>query len=194
MDEKPEIPTENAAGASEKSWSLWSPLNIVLIAVCGVLLYKIFTMNRTEPPQLPKRLPKMKRQDFTLQQLRQYDGSGKNEDDPERILVAVDGVVFDMSNNGRRFYGPGGPYSLFAGRDASRALATFSLTEDQFREEYDDLSDLKPLQLEQIREWAQQYREKYDVVGRLLKPGEQPKVYDDEEESADKAGEAKKTK
>jgi hypothetical protein len=40
------------------------------------------------------------------------------------ILVGACGLVFDVTNGGRAHYGPGAPYSIFAGRDASRALAT----------------------------------------------------------------------
>ena len=64
-----------------------------------------------------------------------------------------------------------GPYSGFAGRDASRGLATFSV--DPVSDEYDDLSDLKPGEMEQIQEWELQFSEKYDLVGKLLKPGEE---------------------
>ena len=42
----------------------------------------------------------------------------------------------------------GGPYAGFAGRDASRGLATFSV--DAITDEYDDLSDLKASELEQV--------------------------------------------
>lgn len=65
----------------------------------------------------------------------------------------------------------GGPYSGFAGRDASRGLATFSV--DPVSDDYDDLSDLKPSEMEQVQEWELQFSEKYDLVGKLLKPGEE---------------------
>ena len=50
-----------------------------------------------------------------------------------------------------------GPYGLFSGRDASRGLATFSLSEDCLCDEYDDLSDLSPMQMERVREWEIQF-------------------------------------
>ena len=52
----------------------------------------------------------------------------------------------------------GGPYGVFAGRDASRGLATFSLTEDVIKDEYDDLSDLNSMQMDSIREWEMQFQ------------------------------------
>ena len=91
-----------------------------------------------EPP-----MPRMKKRDMTLKDLRKYDGTG-----PEgRVLVAVLGKIYDVTK-GKRFYGPGGPYAGFAGRDASRGLATFNV--DAINDEYDDLSDLKNSELEQV--------------------------------------------
>ncbi|KYO47362.1 membrane-associated progesterone receptor component 2 [Alligator mississippiensis] len=124
-------------------------------------------------------VPRMKRRDFTLEQLREFDGARK-----PNILLAVNGKVFDVTN-GSKFYGPEGPYGIFAGRDASRGLATFCLDKDALRDEYDDLSDLNAVQMESVREWEMQFKEKYDYVGRLLKPGEEPSEYTDEEDTKD---------
>ena len=47
---------------------------------------------------------------------------------------------------------------MFAGRDASRGLATFSLSGEAIKDEYDDLSDLTSMQMESVREWEMQFR------------------------------------
>lgn len=46
---------------------------------------------------------------------------------------------------------------MFAGRDASRGLATFSLSEDSIKDEYDDLSDLNTMQMDSVKEWEMQF-------------------------------------
>lgn len=53
----------------------------------------------------------------------------------------------------------GGPYAAFGGRDASRGLATFSVTASE-KEDYDDLSDLTPVEMESVREWEMQFKGK----------------------------------
>ncbi|MCL4143202.1 UNVERIFIED_CONTAM: hypothetical protein GTU68_020379 [Idotea baltica] len=122
---------------------------------------------------------------MTLEQLRKYDGT----DADGRVCVGVNGKVFDVTR-GKKFYGPGGPYSAFAGHDATRALATFSVND--VKDAYDDLSDLSSMQMDSVREWEMQFNEKYDYIGKFLKPGEEPAEYSDDEDSKDKDKSAKK--
>ncbi|XP_025831700.1 membrane-associated progesterone receptor component 1 [Agrilus planipennis] len=161
-----------------------SPLNIGLVSLIAFLVYKIFKNKTNELNVLPvePHLPKLKRRDFTIEELKQFDGTQESG----RVLIAVLGNVYDVTR-GKRFYGPGGPYAAFAGRDASRGLATFSVTCKT--DEYDDLSDLGAMEMDSVKEWEAQFREKYDFVGRLLKPGEEPRSYSDEEDDEETGGE-----
>lgn len=80
-----------------------SPLNLALVGIIAFLVYKIFKSRNHVPVNVPEepKLPKL-RKDFTVEELKKYDG--KQPDG--RILVAVNGKVFDVTK-GRRFYGPG---------------------------------------------------------------------------------------
>ncbi|KAL0099909.1 hypothetical protein PUN28_019979 [Cardiocondyla obscurior] len=153
-----------------------SPVNLALVGVIAILVYKIVkSRTRTEEPvQEVKKLPKLRR-DFAIEDLTKYDGKGPDG----RILVAVNGSVYDVTR-GAKFYGPGGPYEAFGGRDASRALAKFAV--DAATDKYDDLSDLNTTEMNSIKEWEEQFKERYDYVGKLLKPGEAPTNYSDEED------------
>ncbi|KAF9413416.1 hypothetical protein HW555_008353 [Spodoptera exigua] len=130
------------------------PVNLVITAIIIILVYKIYAKFTKVPAESPAlELPKI-RKDMTVAELRQYDG---NQPDG-RVLVAVNGWIFDVTR-GRRFYGPGGPYAAFGGKDASRGLATFSVTSSD--KEYDDLSDLNSMEMESVKEWEAQFRGMY---------------------------------
>ena len=101
---------------------------------------------------------------FTVRELQQYDGI-----QDERIYFAVNGKVFDATNT-KDIQFLDGPFNCFAGRDASRALATFTLNEQlKSLSEMDDLSDLNPLQLDSLFHWEMQCSERYPRVGTLVR-------------------------
>ena len=92
-----------------------SPLNLLLLGFCVFLLYKIFRSRRQndEPAPREPELPPLKKQDFTTEQLKEFDGKGPDG----RILMAVNGKVFDVTR-GKKYYGPGRQsYDLLATRD-----------------------------------------------------------------------------
>eukprot|EP00931_Biecheleriopsis_adriatica_P107991 TRINITY_DN82323_c0_g1_i1.p1 TRINITY_DN82323_c0_g1~~TRINITY_DN82323_c0_g1_i1.p1 ORF type:complete len:484 (-),score=113.40 TRINITY_DN82323_c0_g1_i1:53-1504(-) len=85
-------------------------------------------------------------------------------EDGGRILISIAGELLDVSS-GRELYGPGGAYSVLAGHDVTRCLATMSL-------ESDCLDDLKwepdcAEDEEALNSWRQKLKEKYPVAGKL---------------------------
>lgn len=76
------------------------------------------------------------------------------------VYLAVRGKVFDVTP-GKNFYGPGGPYENFAGRDASRGLACGSFDEDMLTKDlYGPLDDLSGLGLDErqaMQDWEDRF-------------------------------------
>jgi membrane-associated progesterone receptor component len=97
---------------------------------------------------------------YTTAELAKRDGSN-----PELgIWVAIKGIIFDVSHN-TKAYGPGGGYSVFAGKDASRALAKSSLKPEDCIPKYDDLG---PEELKVLDQWVEFFRKRYNIVGRVV--------------------------
>ncbi|KAL2525415.1 putative steroid-binding protein 3 [Abeliophyllum distichum] len=97
--------------------------------------------------------------ELTLQQLKQYDGS-----DPSKpIYVAVKGRIFDVTT-GKSFYGPGGAYYMFAGKDASRALAKMSKNDEDVIASLDGLTDKE---IGVLNDWEKKFEAKYPIVGTV---------------------------
>ena len=68
---------------------------------------------------------------------------------------------------GRNFYGPGGPYENFAGRDATRGLACQSFDEEMLTKNLDgpldECKDLDKDQLENLNGWVERFDEKVSI-------------------------------
>lgn len=115
---------------------------------------------RESRPRAP--FPEAEVRDYSLDELPEYDGT----DASKPILVGVRGNVYDVTR-GRDFYGPGGPYAMFAGKDCTRALAKVSFDEELFT---GDIQDLEAEELEKLDEWIEMFEGKYRRLGRLLPP------------------------
>ncbi|XP_002973767.2 membrane steroid-binding protein 1 [Selaginella moellendorffii] len=109
-----------------------------------------------EPPPPPKQLGEV-----TEEELSAYDG----KDDSKPLLMAIKGQIYDVSMS-RVFYGPGGPYELFAGKDASRALAKMSFEPEDLN---GNLEGLSPYELEALSDWEYKFSSKYIKVGEIKK-------------------------
>lgn len=89
---------------------------------------------------------------------------------PPKIFVAFAGEVFDVGPQNKH-YGPGGDYSHFAGRDATRAFATGEFGEegDEKNDLTDDVADLLQDEeaLQSFSHWLRFYGEhaSYKKVG-----------------------------
>ncbi|XP_071706582.1 membrane steroid-binding protein 2-like [Rutidosis leptorrhynchoides] len=97
--------------------------------------------------------------EVTAEELKEYDGK-----DPKKpLLMAIKGQIYDVSQS-RMFYGPGGPYALFAGKDASRALAKMSFEEKDLT---GDISGLGMFELDALNDWEYKFMGKYAKVGTI---------------------------
>lgn len=177
-NQAPPSPAAGAAGAGARvpdtvatvSDSL-SLTNSILIVLIGYLLWKLFGKRIGQKKDeeeadryvIPDPLPK---HDMTLEELRKYDGKGPDK----RVCIAILGRVYDCSKS-YHFYGPEGTYRNFAGHDATRALAKFDVL--AVKEEWDDVSDLSPSEMSSVEEWKEQFEERYDFVGRLVRSAEE---------------------
>lgn len=149
------------------SASAFSPINLILLALLVFLVY--LRLRPSPPPTLPKAPSPVVFRNFTPPTLKPYNGENGMP-----VYLAVRGRVFDVTP-GRNFYGPGGPYENFAGRDASRGLACGSFDEEMLTKNLegplDNLSGLGPDELSALQDWEERFFEKYLVVGKLVAVG-----------------------
>ncbi|CAN6173963.1 unnamed protein product [Urochloa humidicola] len=95
------------------------------------------------------------------EELKQYDGS----DPTKPLLMAIKGKIYDVTES-RTSFGPGGQYSLFAAKDASRAIAKMSFEPEDLSS---DISGLEPFELDALKDWEDKFISKYPMVGIIKK-------------------------
>ncbi|EYU29197.1 hypothetical protein ABFS83_05G128600 [Erythranthe nasuta] len=98
--------------------------------------------------------------ELTPQQLKNYDGS----DSSKPIYVAIRGRIYDVTT-GKSFYGPGGSYCVFSGKDASRALAKMSKEESDVVPSLDGLTEKE---IGVLDDWERKFQAKYPIVGTVV--------------------------
>ncbi|KAJ8604854.1 hypothetical protein CTAYLR_001086 [Chrysophaeum taylorii] len=139
------------------------------VVVGGVILYAAIVMltqipAATKAPVAEEAAADVEPpRDFTLDQLREFDGVRN-----AKIYVGLKGEVFDVSR-GVHMYGPEGPYAKFAGHECSKCLATMSL-EDADLDALDP--KLNPGEADQLDEWYHTFKhaKQYPVVGKVSVP------------------------
>ncbi|KAL7616916.1 hypothetical protein Lser_V15G01781 [Lactuca serriola] len=100
--------------------------------------------------------------DMWDEELKTYDGT-----DPKKpVLMAIKGQIYDVSSS-RMFYGAGGTYGEWSGKDASRAIAKLSFEEEDLNS---DLAGLRKEELEALDDWEIMFRSKYVKVGSIKDP------------------------
>ena len=110
---------------------------------------------------------------LTSEELAKHTGA-EGEEVPEGyaavpIYIGAGEKVFDASFGGVEFYGAGGGYNKFAGRNISRALAKMSFDpEDLSNTKTDDLDEK---QVKVLNDWIKTFEERkgYPIVGKIKK-------------------------
>jgi predicted heme/steroid binding protein len=92
-------------------------------------------------------------------------GKVAGKDGDSELWLSILGEVYDVSS-GAKFYGEGGPYGIFAGRDGSVPFITGTFTPE---EALKGLDVLDSNQLNSLDNWRKSYEdnEKYPFVGLL---------------------------
>ncbi|XP_010918518.1 membrane steroid-binding protein 1-like [Elaeis guineensis] len=148
-----------------------SPATFFTVLALAAAFYHVVS-GFLQPPPAPRKRevefeeveplpPPVQLGEIAEEELKAYDGS-----DPKKpLLMAIKGQIYDVTQS-RMFYGPGGPYALFAGKDASRALAKMSFEPKDLT---GDISGLGPFELEALQDWEYKFMSKYVKVGTVKK-------------------------
>jgi membrane-associated progesterone receptor component len=106
-------------------------------------------------PKVPVNLDPPKSDPISLDELAKADGV-----DGAKCYVAIKGKVYDVTGN--KAYQPGGSYSVFAGKDASKALGKTSTKVEDVSPNWHELSDKEK---DTLNDWVTFFSKRYNIVG-----------------------------
>jgi membrane-associated progesterone receptor component len=116
-----------------------------------------------------------KPRNFTQKQLLYFDGNmDPKTQETKPVYLSVNGIVFDVTK-GKDYYGPGGPYELFAGHECGVALAKMSF-DAQYLDDLEGCSKLNYGEKEELDNWINKFEHWrcYPIKGRLIPDGKLP--------------------
>ncbi|CAJ2502873.1 Uu.00g102670.m01.CDS01 [Anthostomella pinea] len=106
-------------------------------------------------PKVPVDLNPPKDDPISLEELSKSDGT-----EGQKAYVAIKGKVYDVTGN--KAYQQGGSYHVFAGTDASHALAKTSTKAEDVKPEWQHLNDTEK---KTLNDWVKFFSNRYNVVG-----------------------------
>ncbi|KAJ4133611.1 hypothetical protein NW768_005199 [Fusarium equiseti] len=107
-------------------------------------------------PKVPVNLNPPKDDVISKEELARANGATEGG----KCYVAIKGKVYDVTGN--KAYLPGASYNVFAGKDASRALAKSSTKPEDALPEWKDLDDKEKGVL---NDWITFFSKRYNIVG-----------------------------
>ena len=157
---------------------------IVLLTIMGYFLSNFLQQRRWRNESLARKDeveeeeeeegPPEPLRNFTVKQLKKFNGTiplnMKNVPNPlpSATYLSLNGLVFDVSK-ATEYYGPGSPYSIFAGRECGSALAKM-LFDDQLCDQIESVKALNASEMDSLNDWIVKFRDirRYPVIGRVV--------------------------
>lgn len=100
--------------------------------------------------------------EMSAEKLAIYDGNGPHE----LILLSITGLIFNVSS-APNFYGKGGGYNFFSGKDATVSFVTGCFSDECFANQSTGWDAMDADSARQVNEWVGTYIEKYHLYARL---------------------------
>lgn len=134
-------------------WTALENLDIKAILVVTIGLFLLY-LTRSQPERVTSTPPNTPL-NLTLTQLSTFT--------TQPILLSIKGIIYDVTK-AHSFYGKGGPYASFAGKECDFFFATQTIPDKVQYEERPLTVDEK----DRLQEWIDLFDRKYRKVGKIV--------------------------